>query len=60
MQNIQESAACTCIQKIDSSQVALSRQVFFTIERLKLEPEPVFTRHNFEQALKKVSQKIKK
>ena len=60
MQNIQESAASTCIKKFDSSQIALSKQFFFTVEQLKLEEEPMFTKQDFEHDLRKVCQRVKK
>lgn len=60
MQNIQESAAGTCIERIDPSLTALSRQIPFTIAQLRLETEPVFTKQEFEKALKKVSRKVRK
>ena len=59
MQNIQESAAGTCIERIDPSLLAASREVPLTMEQIRLEPEPVFTKQDFEQALKKVSRKVK-
>jgi len=60
MQNIQESAASACIQRIDPSQVAASRQVPLTIGQLELETEPVYTKQDFERAFKKVSRKVKR
>lgn len=61
MQNIQESAAGTYVQRIDPSQTALSRQVPLTMEQLGMEtPKAVFAKKDFEKALRKVSCKVKK
>lgn len=61
MQNIQESAATTCVQRIDPSQTALSKQAPVTMKHLGLEmPKPVFTKKDFEEVMEKFSRRTKK
>ena len=61
MQNIQESAATTCVQRIDPSQTALSRQAPLTMKYLGVEmPKSVSTKKDLEEALEKVSRRAKK
>ena len=63
MQNIQESAASMCVERIDLAKFALSLRAplmmnDFNADRSERTEE--FTKHDFEQALAKVSRKIKK
>ena len=63
MRYIQETAANSFVKVIDPAQVALSRKAPFTMKQLRLgstEETALFTREDFEEALKKVSRKIRK
>ena len=60
MRYIQETAANSYFQSIKSSQVALSKKAPLTMNELNIEETLPFTKKDFEDALKKVSRKIKK
>jgi len=62
MKNIQKSAAGTCVQRIDPSQVALAQRFPSTLAQLNsgMSGEAVFTKGDFEEALRKASRKVKK
>ena len=63
MKYIQESAANSYVQIIDSAQVSLSKETPLTMKQLGIElaeETTLFTKKDFEDALKKVCRKIKK
>lgn len=63
MQNIQESAASNCVERLDLSQFDLTRRAPITIEDFNIShpnEEAPFTKKDFGKALSKVSRKIKK
>ncbi len=63
MQNIQESAASSCVKRFDVYQFDLARRAPITIEDFGVSPpdeEALFTKTDFEKALHKVSRKVKK